>query len=74
MVRPTKTTTLDVRTKVDGTLYNGTATVIGEGDRALVRVTYDGLSDEAQAGETGPETIARVLLGELVAKSQARKR
>ncbi len=35
----------------------------------MVRVTYGGLSDAAAAGEAGPETIARVLLNELVIKS-----
>lgn len=63
---------LEVRTKVDGVIYNGTATVSGDGDNALVRVSYGGLSDAAPAGETGPETIARVLLGELVTKSLRR--
>lgn len=69
MAAQTKIQELEVRTKVDGIIYSGTATVRGEGDGAMVRVTYGGLSDAAPAGETGPETIARVLLGELVTKS-----
>lgn len=73
MARPMKTTTLDIRAKVNDTLYSGTATVVGEGDGAMVHVAYDGLSDAAPSGETGPETIARVLLGELVTKRLRQK-
>jgi len=69
MARPTKTQTLDVRAKVDGTIYNGTAVITGDGDRAMVEVTYDSFSDAAQAGEAGAESVARVILGELVTKS-----
>ena len=57
---------LDMAVKVDGKLHYGTYTV----DDTMVSVAYRGSSKATQLGVSLAETIAAMLLGELVWKSR----
>jgi hypothetical protein len=57
---------LDMAVRMDGKVHYGTYTV---GD-AIVRVVYKGKSKATQVGGSSPETIAGMLLRELVWESR----
>jgi hypothetical protein len=54
----------DISTELDGKRYEGTYAI----ESGVVRVSSPYGSDATQIGNSSPETIARILLAELVTK------
>jgi hypothetical protein len=59
---------VDIAVRIDGKVHYGTYTV----DDTIVRVAYRGKSKATQVGGSLPETIAGMLLRELVWNSRRR--
>jgi hypothetical protein len=59
---------IDMAVRMDGKVYYGTYTV----DDTIVRVAYRGNSKATQVGGSPPETMAGLLLRELVRESRHR--
>ena len=56
-----------VKLERDGEVYEGSCRLYG-GSEPWIEVTWNGYSESARAGGSEPETLARILLGELVIK------
>jgi hypothetical protein len=56
-----------VRLERDGEVYEGSCRLYGVSE-PWIEVTWNGYSESARAGGSEPETLARILLGELIIK------